>query len=77
MKRGHDGLHKAQTMEERRKGKARRSSSLILDLKDDKLQDAGKQEEGMTVHKLLVLGINDNLWDNVCGLGSKTWKGCE
>ena len=30
-----------------------------------------------TSHKLHVLGMNDDLWDRVCGLGSGTWKGCE
>ena len=30
-----------------------------------------------TFHKLHVLGMNDDLWDRVRGLGSKTWKGCE
>ena len=30
-----------------------------------------------TVHKLHVLGTNDDLWDRVRGLGSETWKGCE
>ena len=54
-----------------------RSSLLILDLKDGKLQDSGKQEEGKTFHKLHVLGMNDDLWDRVHGLGSETWKGCE
>ena len=29
------------------------------------------------LHKLHVLGINDNMWDRVCGLGSEAWKGCE
>ena len=28
-------------------------------------------------HKLHVVGINDNLWNRVCGLGSETWKGCQ
>ena len=37
-----------------------RSSLLILDLKDDKLQGSGKQEEGKMFHKLHVLGMNDN-----------------
>ena len=23
------------------------------------------------------LGMNDDLWDEVRGLGSETWKGCE
>ena len=47
------------TMEERRKREEEereiRSSLLILDLKDDKLHDSGKQE-GKTCHKLLVFG---------------------
>ena len=29
----------------------------------------------MTFHKLHVLGMDDDLWDRVRGLGSKTWKG--
>ena len=28
-------------------------------------------------HKLNSLGMNDDLWDKVCGLGSETWKGGE
>ena len=39
-----------------------RSSLLILDLKDGKLKDSGKQEEGKTFHILHVLGMNDYLW---------------
>ena len=49
----------------------------MSDLKDGKLQDSGKQEEGKTFHKLPVLGMNDDLWDRVRGLSSETWKGCE
>ena len=44
-------------------------------MKDGKLSDSGKQREGKTFHKLHVLGINDNLWDRVGGVGSETWKG--
>ena len=25
----------------------------------------------------MLYGMNDDLWDRVCGLGSETWKGCE
>ena len=50
---------------------------MILDLKDDKLYDSGKQGEGKTFHKLHVLGVNDDLWDRVRGLGSETWRGYE
>ena len=28
-------------------------------------------------YKLHVLGMNDDLWDSACGLGSETLKGCE
>ena len=52
--------------EEKRKRKGKRereirSSLLILDLKDGRLQDSGKQEEGKTFHKLHALGMNDYL----------------
>ena len=40
-----------------------RSSLLILDLKDGKLQDAGMQEGGKIFHQLHVLGMNGDLWD--------------
>ena len=38
-----------------------RSILLILDLKEDKLQDSGKEEENKTFHELYVLGKNDRL----------------
>ena len=51
--------------EERRKRKAKRrgigSSLLILDLKDGRLQDSGKQEECKKFHKLHVIGMNVDL----------------
>ena len=34
---------------------------MILGLKDGKLQDSGKHEEGKTFHELHVLGTNDDL----------------
>ena len=34
-----------------------RSNLLILDLKDGKLRDSGKQEESKTFHKFNVLGM--------------------
>ena len=69
-------------MEERESERLRgereiRSSSLTIDLKDADLQDSEKEEEGKAFHKLDVLGINDDLWDGVRGLGSETGKGCE
>ena len=54
-----------------------RSSLLTLDLKESKLQDSGKEEEGKMSNELHVLGINDDFWDKVRGLGSETWKGCD
>ena len=83
LRKGHGGLYKAPTKEERSKRIAKRrereirSSLVIFNLKDGKLQDSGKQEEGKMFHKLHVLGINDDLWDTVCGEGSETWSGCE
>ena len=40
-------------------------------------KDSGKQEEGKMLHKLHLLGMNDDLRDRVRGLGTETWKGCE
>ena len=57
----------AYTKEERRERKTKRrekeirSSLLILDLKDGRLQDLGKQEEGTTFYELHVLWVNDDL----------------
>ena len=54
LRKGHGGLNKAPTKEERRTRKAKRrergirSSLLISDLKEGKLQDSGKEEEGKT-----------------------------
>ena len=38
-----------------------RSGLLTLDLKDGRLQDSRKQEEGQKFHKLHVFGMNDDL----------------
>ena len=46
-------------------------------MKDGKLSDSGKEEEGKTFHKLHALGMNDDMWDGFRGVGSDTWKGCE
>ena len=72
LRKGHGGLYKAATKEERRRRKATRkreirSSLLVLDLKDGKLQDSGKQE-GNTLHKLHVLGMNERNRNNIPGL---------
>ena len=63
LRKGHGDLYKAPTKEERRKRAAKRirSSLFTLDLKDGKLLDSGKQEEGKTFHKLHVLGMNEDL----------------
>ena len=50
------------------------SGLLILDFKEGKLQDSGKQEEGNMFHELHFLGMIDDLCDRVCGVGSATWK---
>ena len=78
------GLYKAPTKkEERRKRKAKRrereirSNLLILDLNDGKLKRSGQQECGKTFHELHILGMNEDLRDRICGVGSETWKECE
>ena len=51
----------------------------FIDLRFERWQVIGfrKQEEGRTFQKWYVLGMNDDLWDKVHGIGSETWKGCE
>ena len=49
----------------------------MLDLKQVKLQDSGKEVEGKAFYSRHVLAMKDNLWERVFGLGSKTWKGCD
>ena len=34
-------------------------------------------QESKPFHKLHVIGMNDDLWDKVRGVGSETWKGWE
>ena len=53
-----------------------RSSLLMLDL-NDKLYDLGKAVDGNVLHSWEVLGMNDDLWDRVRGLGSVAWEGRE
>ena len=38
----------------------------ILDLSNGKFLDSGKQDKGKTFHKLYVLGMNDDLCDDLC-----------
>ena len=59
----------------RKKKATERDQSDSIDL--SKLLDSGKQEEGKTFHKLHALGMNDDLWGRVRGIGSETWKGSE
>ena len=42
-----------------------RSSLFILDLKDGKWQDFGKEEEGKAFHRLHVLRMSDDLLDSI------------
>ena len=56
-RKDHGGLYKAPTMGERKKRKAKRNDRdqinlLILDLKESKLKDSGRQEGGKTFHEL-------------------------
>ena len=88
LRKGHGGLYKAPTMEERRKRKAKRREREIererdqikfIDLRFERWQVLGfrKAKESKTLHKLHVLGMNEDLWDTFRGLGREAWKGCE
>lgn len=43
-------------------------------LKEDKLQDNGKEEEGESFHSFQFVGINDGFWDKIRGHDSEIWK---
>ena len=49
----------------------------FIDLRFERRQTLGlrKARKGKTFHSLHVLGMNDDLRDRVCEVGSKTWKG--
>ena len=51
----------------------------FIDLRFERWKVVGfrKARGRQHVHKLHVLGMNDDLWDRVRGLGSETWRGCE
>ena len=38
---------------------------LVLDLKDGKLQDLRKEEEGKMLHKLQAIRMSEDFWDRV------------
>ena len=65
-------LREGEREREREREREIRSSLLMLDLKIDKLYNSGKEDEGKTFHFLQVLGMNEDMWDRVCGLGSET-----
>ena len=82
LRKGHGGLYdipQQRKKEESKRLRGKRDQIKFIDrrFKDGKLSGAGKQREDTTFHKLHVLGMNDDLWDRVRGLGSETWKGCE
>ena len=66
-----------QEKSERARGDRDENKFIDSRFKKSKLQDSGKHEEGKTLHKLQVCGMNDDLWDRVRGLGCEIWKGCE
>ena len=71
------GKSPAMEDEENLKGEGDQIRFLVSDLKEEKLQDYGKEEEGTTFHRLNVLRIKNDCWDRVRGLGCEIWKGCE
>ena len=64
LRKGHGGLYKAPTKEDMRKRKAQRRERdqiKVIDIRFQRWQHSGKQEEGKTFHKLHALGMNDDL----------------
>lgn len=41
------------------------------------MQGSDKEEEEKTLHRLPVLGINEDLWGRVRGVDNEIWNGCE
>ena len=65
-------------MEESEKLKGEGNNIKFIDLRFERVEIVGfGKEEGKMFHRLHVLGINDDWWDKVHGVGSETWKGCE
>ena len=80
MWKGHGSLKPQQRKkEESERLSGERDQIKFIYLRFERWQVVGfrKQEGGKTFHKLHVLGINDDLWDKIRGLGSEIWKGCE
>ena len=51
---------------------------MILDLKHGRqVVRLRKARKDKTFHRSHFLGMNDDLWDKVRGLGSESLKGCE
>ena len=69
---------KAPTKEESQRLSEEGDKIKFTDLRFERrrLLDSGKREEGKTLHKLHVLGMNDDLWGRVYRLGSESWNGC-
>ena len=57
---------------ERLRGEGDQAKFVDLRLERWQVVNSREQEEGKTFHKLHVLGMSDDLWDNVRGLGSET-----
>ena len=82
LRKGHGGLYKAPTKEERQKSERLREEGdqiKFIDVIFQRWHVVGFRKEGggKKFHKFHVLGMNGDLWDRVCGLGSESWKGCE
>ena len=78
-RKDHGNLYKAPIMGEKGKGlKGEGDQIKFIDLRLERWHIVGQRKQGGKIfHKLHVLGMNDDLWDKVCGLCSETWKGGE
>ena len=62
--------------EESERLRGERDQIKFIDLRFERWQAVRfrNEEEGKTFHRLHVLGMNNDLWGRVPGLGSETWK---
>ena len=65
--------------EESKRLRGERDQIKFIDLRFEREQIATfrKARWRQGAPQIAVLGMNDDLWDRVCGLGNETWKGCE
>ena len=78
LRKGRGDLYKAPTKEESEKLRGEGYQIKFIDFRFERWQFIGfGKARRQDFHKLHVLGVNNDMWDKVRGLGSETWKECE